>query len=97
MRLFIILLLASASLYAVPFKSGEIFPPDPMRSLEEMKMKPMVSHYLYVSSSGSHTITSSVTAEHGNHVGHYMSLLDDYWINQWEVSETYKMKDYKYR
>lgn len=41
--------------------SDTVFPPDPDWSIEELKMKPMVSHYITFVGSGSHSLTSVAT------------------------------------
>ncbi len=75
-----------------------VFPFEPIRSLEEIKMKPMASHNLWVFSSGSHTLSSTLIANHTEHLQHAeMSTDQAYWTNQvyaWEMND---MKDYKDR
>lgn len=62
MRIVILLVCCFTFIHADLYEWNDtVFPPDPEWTLEQLKMKPMVSNYITFVGSGSHSLTS-VTA-----------------------------------
>lgn len=64
MRNILLILLIQTIMCSPVFSDDEIFPPDPVRSIEDRKMKPMVSRNVIVAS-GSNTPTSESMMNRG--------------------------------
>ncbi len=98
MRFILILVfVAAVPLFADQFQWDDlIFPPDPYRTVEEKKMKPMVFHGELYAMSGSNSLTSTYAVDRSSWAV-YPDQVSAGWESRLLALEKVEGKDYKDR